>query len=186
MWPKSISGTTVSSDASRGGLFRCLTKAKRARLHPIGSSTDASAPALTHVSEKYTNQFLVNIGSIKVSEVIGDLYVILENHQQLENSWVPFSYLYFCFLWENNGGQFFGAKNGFWVTIFLENNKCQKIVGQPVLELETAAFLAFKSFSKGTIAQVSIFRSIKKRDKMSCHISNVFINDSFRFQIVKN
>ena len=64
----------MSSDASRGGLFRCLTKAKRARLHPIGSSTDASAPALTHVSEKYTNQFLVNIGSIKVSEVIGDLY----------------------------------------------------------------------------------------------------------------
>ena len=46
------------------------------KLRARGSTpqAEARARALTHVSEKYTNQFLVNIGWVKVSEVIGDLY----------------------------------------------------------------------------------------------------------------
>ena len=63
-----------------------LFSAKMGRISSFRLWSHWSAPALTHVSEKYTNQFLVNIGSIKVSEVIGDLYVILEDHQQLKNS----------------------------------------------------------------------------------------------------
>ena len=46
----------------------------RARGSTPQAATEARARALTHVSEKYTNQFLVNVGSVKVSEVIGDLY----------------------------------------------------------------------------------------------------------------
>ena len=46
----------------------------RARGSTTQAATEARARALTHVSEKYTNQFLVNVGSVKVSEVIGDLY----------------------------------------------------------------------------------------------------------------
>ena len=61
---------------------------------------------------------------------------------------------------------FWREKRVFGNDLFFENNKCQKIVGQPVSEVETAAFLVSKSFpSKGKLRKCPFYTSIKSLGK---------------------